>query len=414
MTRNHKKSAASAFASPTIALAVLALVFLASLQPAKAQTFSPLHDFPEFDNTSTDGLTPEAGLVMDARGNLYGTTLMGGTHIEYEIPYYYPGPGTVFKVTPNGTESVLYSFGGSDGASPSSDLVIDSKGNLYGTTQEGGSMNMGTIFKVSKSGVETVLHNFTCSDGAYPVAGLVMDGNGDLYGTASEGGPGATSCPIETVTGNGVLFKLSASGVYAVLHDFVGGPSDISNPMGTLILKGRDLYGVGNGSIFKVTPNKNKKATQYTLSILYSGDVASGRLLMDSKGNIYGAAGYTVFKLEPSGRVLTLHTFLPYYDGTPNGGLVMDKAGNIYGTTVDGGLYEFGTLFMIDRNNKETVLNNFDDNYFPNGLYDGQHPNGNLIIDAKGNIYGTCRGYGDYATYGKIAQDWGTVFKFRL
>jgi uncharacterized repeat protein (TIGR03803 family) len=425
MTHNHKKLA-SAFTLPIIALAALAL---ASIQPAKAQTLTPLHDFVQYP--TGDGLAPQAGLVRDAYGNLYGTTFYGGAHGFTSAGYYSYGPGTVFKVTPSGTENLVYSFGAmvnasgggyADGAFPASDLVIDREGNLYGTTEMGGSNNMGTVFKITKSGVETVLHNFACTDGAFPIGGLVMEGK-DLYGTASEGGANATCAT--TVTGNGVLFKLSLgrSVSYSVLHNFIGSPYDVSYPTGTLLLDQGNLYGIaeggknGSGSIFRFTTGK--KPTLTLLYNFYSGvAVGSGRLLQDSHGNLYGttigevsANEGTVFKLQPDGQFITLHTFMyTNYDGYyPTGGLVMDKAGNLFGTTFNGGLDQFGTLFEITRDGKESVLYNFGDDNFGNALWPGQHPNGDLIMDGKGNIYGTCQGY-----VPKIPEvgDWGTVFKF--
>jgi uncharacterized repeat protein (TIGR03803 family) len=142
----------------------------------------------------TDGTFPRAGLVRDKQGNLYGTTIGGGVW----------GSGTVFKVDTTGKEAVLYSFGytGGDGTYPWASLVRDAKGNLYGTTFDGGAYDYGTVFKVDKSGKETVLYSFTGArgDGYYPIAGLVRDAlSGNLYGTTSGGG----------VYNNGMVFKLT-------------------------------------------------------------------------------------------------------------------------------------------------------------------------------------------------------------
>ena len=136
-----------------------------------------LHSF-----TGDDGSIPYAGLVVDTAGNLYSTTLFGGSS----------GYGTVFKLDPSGTETVLYSFtnAGGDGAYPLAGLVMDAVGNLYGTTDDGGSSSYGTVFKLDSSGSETVLHSFTNSssgDGAFPFASLVMDIAGNLYGTTIHG-----------------------------------------------------------------------------------------------------------------------------------------------------------------------------------------------------------------------------------
>ena len=355
---------------------------------------------------------------MDALGNLYGTTLEGGSHGFY-VGDYIPGPGAVFKVTPGGTESLVYSFGAydNDGAFPASDLVIDREGNLYGTTEGGGSSELGTIFKIDKSGTETVLHSFTCSDGAFPIGGLVMDRAGDFYGTASEGGSGS-SCTAES-PGNGVVFKLGRSGEFSVLHYFAGSPADASSPSTTLLRDEEgNLFGTAGGgeygmsSIFKLTHDRR-------LILLHSFSSAegqaTGRLIRDLRGNLYGATIYsvgvndgTVFKLQPDGKLITLHTF-PGTAGdghSPMGGLVMDMAGNLFGTTFEGGTNEFGTLFKIDRQGNESILYNFGDD-FNNPMWAGEFPNGDLMMDWRGNIYGTCRGFDV-----DEASDQGTVFKF--
>jgi len=150
-----------------------------------------LHSF-----TGSDGAYPYAGLVRDAAGNLYGTTYYGGAR----------GYGTVFKVTETGKESVLYSFAGGidgpDGALPCAGLVLDAKGNLYGTTIYGGTYGIGTVFKVAKNGKETVLHSFThWPDGSGPYAGLLRDAKGNLYGTTVWGGSSECNC--------GVVFELT-------------------------------------------------------------------------------------------------------------------------------------------------------------------------------------------------------------
>ena len=149
---------------------------------AQAQTYteSVLYSF----KWGTDGAAPQAGLVRDAQGNLYGTTSVGGGSTNCS-PY---GCGTVFEVDTTGNENVLHNFtAGEDGYNPEAGLVRDAQGNLYGTTYEGGdpACNCGTVFKVDTTGKETVLHRFTGTggDGAYPHAGLVQDAQGNLYGT---------------------------------------------------------------------------------------------------------------------------------------------------------------------------------------------------------------------------------------
>ena len=154
--------------------------------------FTVLHNF-----TGRDGAIPHGGLILDAAGNLYGTTHNGGASAAY---------GTVFQLTPSGTLNVLHSFtGGSDGAYPEAGLIADMAGNLYGTTWGGGTGGRGTVFQLTPSGTLTVLHSFTGgSDGAWPAAGLFADAAGNLYGTTSSGGATA-SCP----GGCGTVFQLA-------------------------------------------------------------------------------------------------------------------------------------------------------------------------------------------------------------
>ena len=179
----------------------------------------------------SDGFQPEGGLVMDKEGNLYGTTFGDGT----------AAPGTVFKVTPSGQETVLYTFkNGSDGNAPRGTLIMDAQGNLYGTTS--GGVN-GTVFKLSKSGEETVLWDFQgYPDGSTPEAGVVMDAAGNLYGTTQLGGDiNAPNCSFSG--GCGTVFEVSKDGVERVLYAFEGG-SDGGFPVAPVILDGKDnLYG---------------------------------------------------------------------------------------------------------------------------------------------------------------------------
>ena len=193
--------------------------------------------------TGIDGQNPYAGLIQDASGNLYGTTLYGGTN----------NLGTVFKVTPAGVETVLYSFGtGTDGQYPRAGLIQDASGNLYGTTMQGGTKNKGTVFKVTPAGVETVLYSFgTGTDGQTPFAGLIQDASGNLYGTTFEGG----------TNGLGTVFKVTPVGVETVLYSF-GAGIDGQTPYARLIQDASgNLYGTtfqggtnGLGTVFKISP----------------------------------------------------------------------------------------------------------------------------------------------------------------
>jgi uncharacterized repeat protein (TIGR03803 family) len=204
-------------------------------------TETALHVFPK---TGSDGEIPYAGVIQGSDGNLYGTTYFGGSS----------GFGTVFKVTPSGTETVLYSFaGGSDGEHPYAGVIQGSDGNFYGTTYQGGTSGLGTVFKITPSGTETVLHSFAggSSDGANPEAGVTQGTDGNFYGNTYQGG-----------TGNlGTVFEITPSGTETVLHSFAGGSSDGANPTANLLQSSDgNLYGStgaggtsGYGTFFKVT-----------------------------------------------------------------------------------------------------------------------------------------------------------------
>jgi uncharacterized repeat protein (TIGR03803 family) len=155
-----------------------------------------LHQFQ--GSTKNDGADPIASLIMDGQGNLYGTTFYGGAS----------GRGTVFQITPAGTETVLYSFKGSpDGAGPSGSLLLDGQGNLFGTTAGGGAHGHGAVFEITNSGTETVLYSFAGSpDGHEPKDGLAMDAQGNLYGTTYGGGNNSSTCAVE---GCGVVFEIT-------------------------------------------------------------------------------------------------------------------------------------------------------------------------------------------------------------
>jgi len=188
----------------------LALAVLVPLGSAHAGGFV-LYSFCSVANC-TDGANPKAGLIADGAGNLYSTTYFGGAD----------GFAVVFKLAPDGTETVLHSFtGGSDGTSPCAGLIMDSSGNLYSTTSDGGADGDGVVFKLAPDSTEKVLYSFTGgSDGSLPGAGLIMDKKGNLYGTAEEGG----------AHGAGVVFKLAPNGTVTVLHSFTRQGSDGGYP----------------------------------------------------------------------------------------------------------------------------------------------------------------------------------------
>lgn len=389
---------------------MLALAGLLAAPPcARAQTFRVLHSF-----SGSDGASPWAGLVMDSSGNLYGTTDFGGSNACVG------GCGTVFKLDTSGRLTVLHRFSGSDGASPTTDLVIDSSGNLYGTTGAGGSSDCayygcGTVFKLDTSGTLTVLHSFSgFSDGGWPYAGLVMDSSGNLYGMTVTGWGGSNACLLY---GCGTVFKLDTSGSgFTVLHVIAGYPPDGGLPSGALVIDSSgNLYGttLGGGAFSNACGGACgtvfKLDTSRRLTVLHSfsgGDGANpyGGLVLDTSGNLYGTTVGggsdacfnrcgTVFKLDTSGNGFTvLHSFSGSDGQWPYGGLALDSSGNLYGTTAAN-----GTVFKLDTSgNNFTVLHRF-------ASSDGSWPLSRLAIDSSGNLYGT-------ASMGGSSNQ-GTVFE---
>ena len=249
------------------------------ITPAGEKTV--LHSFAG----GSDGAYPSGGLVMDSAGYLYGAT---------------GGDGTVFKITPAGEKTVLYRFaGGSDGSATYGELVLDSVGNLYGATPHGGASNQGMVFKITPTGEKTAVYSFAGdSDGARPYGGLVMDGAGNLYGATTGGG----------MNGHGTVFKIPSAGEKTDLY-FFSGYGDGSGPASGLVLDGAgNLYGTttsggSNGTVFKITPEGIKEVL-YSFAGGSDGASPYARLMMDSAGNLYGttsfggASGYgTVFRV---------------------------------------------------------------------------------------------------------------------
>jgi uncharacterized repeat protein (TIGR03803 family) len=394
-----------------------------------------------------DGSDPDVGVIRDAAGNLYGTTATGGVANQ----------GVVYKVDSSGRESVLYSFtGGADGGQPNSGLFADAAGNLYGTSNFGGTWNWGVLYRVNAAGQETVIYSSPGGlDGSQPQAGVIQDAAGNFYGVTFAGGPADL----------GVVYKLDPTAHETVLYSFTGGP-DGSQPESSLIgdsegnVYGTALYGgaLGGGVVFKVDSAGDQtilynfsggadggspaagvirdavgnfygttllgglanQGVVYKLdatgheNVLYSftgeadGANPQGTLIGDPAGNLYGTATWggaanegVVFKLDATGVFTVLHSFTGGADGgAPSGALVRDAAGNLYGTTYYGGVQDkLGVIFRIDQTGHETVLHSF------TSWTGGGYPNGSLVGDSQGNLYGTTQqGGGMYGGY-------GTVFK---
>lgn len=377
-------------ASTALMLVVVLGSGLGITQSAQAETFKTLYNFAG----SSDGGDPYASLIQDAAGNLYSTADYGGTSFA----------GVVFKVAPDGTETVLYSFtGGADGAYPFSALVQDKAGNLYGTTSQGGSANAGVVFKVDPSGTETVLHNFTGgADGVIPTGGLLRDHAGNLYGTTSQGGS----------SNYGVLFKINTRGKETILHTFTGGVDDGGYPNYTSLLMDAQgtIYGVtqlggtaADGIVYKLS-----KSGELTVLHSFTGGTTDGcnvlgTPFMDKDGNIYGTTSScgastlgTVWKLSANGEETVLHSFTGgSSDGEyPLAGVIMDAKGNLYGNTETGGASNVGTVYKVSKNGKLTLLHSFDGT-------DGKYPYGSFVQNAEGTLFGTTQNGGTIG-YGTV------------
>lgn len=315
--------------------------------------FSVLHTF-----SFSDGAFPAAKLIQDSRGNLYGATIGGGTGCS-------GGCGVIFKITPTGKFTLLHSFtGGSDGANPNSELFMDAAGNLYGTA--GNSSGTGEIFELTTSGKLEVLYSFNGTDGDFP-NGVIRDSKGNLYGTTAQGGD--LSCSNGAGLGCGVAYKLNTNGTETILYTFEG-ESDGLYPGGPLIMdKAGKLYGTaqrggditgcpadnqppGCGTLFEIN-------TEGTFSVLLKFDSKDGswpnsspQLTQDAYG-FYGTTFFggnggcpgvgkggcgVVFKVTPKGVGSAFYNFKEKSDGGfPVAGVVEDSKGNFYGTTTSGG-----------------------------------------------------------------------------
>jgi len=370
------------------------LLFLFCVATAIA---SPAQTLTTLLNLQATNSGPVAGLIQATDGNLYGTT-------------YYGGYGTVFKITTGGTLTTLHTFDNTDGSEPLG-VIQATDGNFYGTTKGGTTKGYGSVFKITPEGTFTSLYTFCsvsksgiCQDGAVPAGGLVQATNGDLYGTTQYGGTNTSN--------EGTVFKITTSGTLTTLYSFCSksGCPDGGEPSGALIQAANGvLYGTtlyygpnGFGVIFKITASG-------TLTVLNSfdgtdGNTPTGGLVQDTNGNFYGTTYYggassncasncgTVFQMTPGGTLTTLHSF----DGTDGNypedywGLVQASDGNLYGTTLYGGAYlsNGGTVFKITTSGTLTTLHSFCSVVESGDCEDGQESYAALVQHTNGKLYG--------------------------
>ena len=356
------------------------------------------------------GTQPSAGLVQGPDGGFYGTTQFGGSSNQ----------GAVFRIASNGTFTNLLSFTGTNGlypgANPAGTLVLGANGNLYGTTEAGGAFDNGTIFEVTTNGLFTSLVSFTGTNGAYPgnypTAGLAWGTNGNLYGTTQYGG---TNDPADG--GDGTIFEVTTNSGFISLVSFnaTNGVYIGANPAGNLVL-GADgnLYGTtqyggtndlvngGDGTIFRITHAG-------AFSSLFSFNTSNGAnpqagLVQGANGSFYGTtfdggsnALGEVFNITSQGLLTILLSFNNTNGANPQAGLVQGLDGNFYGTTKVGGTNNYGAVFQMTPTGGFTSLV-----YFANT--NGAYPVAGLVQGSDGNFYGTTASGGtNYA---------GTVFRF--
>jgi uncharacterized repeat protein (TIGR03803 family) len=364
--------------SKALILAALGL----AVGTAHAQTYSVVYDFGM--NVGDPATPVNSGMIAQGRdGSLYSSTSAGGTN---------PGYGATYSITPDGSLTLLDSFGPSGGSLPNGGLTLGGDGNFYGTTYGGGNPGPGTIFQMTPSGGLTTWYNFTNgSDGEYPDAPPIEGTDGNFYGT---------SCSACNSGGNGAIYKITPAKKFTVLYAFDGthgqGPMDPliqgtdGNFYGTTAFGGKN----GLGVVFKITPAGG-------LTVIYNfdgthGSIPSGPLLQGSNGNFYGTtggggsfSGGVIFKLTPAGKYTVLHNLnLSTDGGGPVAGLVQATDGNFYGATSQNGPGTTncpsgcGTLFKITPSGVFSVIHSFD-------VTDGEIPQTTMIQHTNGVLYGT-------------------------
>ena len=434
-----KSRSASQFACARPAATAFALIFLAILAmvgtapAARAQSFQVIHYF----SGGADGATPAAGLTVDAAGKFYGTSngVESGSN------------GTVFKLTSGGsgwTLAPLNNFHqGGGGARPDSKVAIGPNGNLFGVTYLGGqgdcvgNGSCGVVYELQPppracasflcSWTQIVLHQFNdLPDAGVPESDVIFDRSGSLYGTTQYGGSGICFNSIHLNYGCGAVYKVTPSEggwTETVIYNFQGG-NDGQMPWGGLISDAAgNLYGTtwtgGSadcGTIFELSPSGGS----WTETVLYTfqcteGAGPWGNLIADQSGNLYGAAivggvnnGGVIFELSHPGS-WTYNILYSFARGSsPQGSLVLDGAGNLYGATEAGGQHSYGTVYKLTLSNgswMETDLHDF------TGDSDGGDPNGGLVFDSAGNLYGTAEAGGTGFEGNCYAVGCGTIWE---
>jgi uncharacterized repeat protein (TIGR03803 family) len=396
------------------ALTFALAIFTTATQSAQAQTYQSIHNF-----TGATGDRSLAGLAIDSEGNLYGTTAWGGASGI--------GSVFELKKTASGyVYSLLHSFaGGNDGQFPASAVVIGTNGVLYGAAVGGGDgRSDGVVFSLkppakgcgtSCSWTESVLYRFTGGDdGRNPWGGVILDAKGNLYGTTANG-----------ATAGGVVYELIPSdGVWTIkiLYTFTGGADGDSPLSGVTFDHAGNLYGTtssggdgggfGNGAVYELTPS-GSGWTEHTLYDFQNGSdgaTPQAGVMIDSSGNVYGDTpccgsgnGGTVFELTSSNGEWAFHLLYSLsgdFGPGPEGNLIMDSAGNLYGTTLDDGVHDKGSVFKLSPGESGWSYTSLED--FTGG-FEALGATGGVVFDKEGNLYG--------ATYSDGGSINGVVFE---
>ncbi|HEY6291972.1 MAG TPA: choice-of-anchor tandem repeat GloVer-containing protein [Terriglobia bacterium] len=379
----------------------LSVLCLATAIALPAQTYTVLHSFYFADGQSPDIEGPP---TQATDGNLYGVTYTGGLN----------GGGTIFKITPSGTFTTFYNFcvpgGCFEGAGPYTAPIQAADGNLYGTTEAGGTNGAGTVFKITLNGKITSPYSFCsqsdCADGEFP-NGLIQATDGNFYGTAYYGG----------ASNHGTVFKITPGGALTTLHSFCSESRCVDGEypyVGLIQATNGNFYGTtysgganGFGTVFRITPS-GRLTTLYSFcsqSGCTDGTYPEGGLMQAANGNFYGTthaggaySSGTAFKITSGGTLTVLYTFCSQggsgcTDGAnPIAGLIQATDGNFYGTSQFGGVNAAGTIFRVTPSGTLETLHNF---CFLTDCADGGYPEAPLVQDTNGNFYGTALGSGE-------------------
>jgi uncharacterized repeat protein (TIGR03803 family) len=396
------KSIATRLRLLTLAIATAIISIGAPL--AQSQTYRVIYTFAG----GADGIGPQGGLVTDGKGNLYGTTSIGGVFSGCRWQY---GCGTVFVLSLSGQEKVLHRFNGSSGGGhPFAGLLLGSDGNLFGTTSSGtGLSSGGNVFKTDPTtGRTTVVYGFSDGkDGGFVQSDLIEDSRESLYGTTAGGG--SRTAPFCQANGCGVVFKINKNGKENVMHSFKGPPDGFWPWAGLVADADGNLYGTtaaggasgcNCGTVFKIDRSGKETILHSFAGYPNDGGGPIAGVIRDAEGNLYGTTDNggssnfgTVYKLDANGNFTVLHSFAGPDGANPVASLVRDSAGTLYGITSAGGDlscnswgYGCGVVFRLDSAGNHSLLHTF------RGLSDGGYPRSSLLLDSSGKLYGSALG----------------------